>query len=351
MMKKNPFLLLLFAALAMAVMMGCEKDPIEPDPDVDPTLPKVLVAGCNLVSTDVNGAICWEEGVKTTLADGNGNTATCVFADGNDTYYGGRMDGKPTIWKNGVPQALSQSSGSVSDICVSNGKVYAVGSMGGAATLWVDGVAETMESDYQTLYPWTSPSTVVTAVTVANGKVYVVGYAKTSGTPKAAYLWVDGVCQMLSDGGGSAYDVFVDGTTVYVVGEGPQESEVYADLTVPALWTNGVFQDLTPANETPTPGRATCICVDNHIPYVSFYRRKGATWDPIMQGYVYQNGSIQEVACKQAYAVFKKDGDLYVGGIKEQWVGDDLPVLLKNNVEQTLGSGTDPARVNAIYVR
>ena len=70
-----------------------------------------------------------------------------------------------------------------------------------------------------------------------------------------------------------------------------------------------------------------------------------------MQGYVYQNGSIQEVACKQAYAVFKKDGDLYVGGIKEQWVGDDLPVLLKNNVAQTLGSGNNPARVNAIYVR
>ena len=336
--------------MTMAVMVGCEKENDNPQGD-DSNLPKVLLAGADMGISYPTAAVCWEDGAKKTFASATDNTTTSVFCDGNDIYYAGRMDGKPTVWKNGVAQALSQSSGCINDIYVSNGTVYAVGQLNREATLWKNGAAESLVTNYQTLYPYSDHTSEAFAVTIANGKVYVAGCVYVSGTSKAAYLWTNGTYQMLSDGGGRACDVFVDGTTVYVAGEAPKESNIISNLTVPALWTNGALRDLTPANQTPMPGRATCVWVDNHVPYVTFYQDKGSIYQSTIQGYLYENGTTRELSCRRPYAVCKKNGDLYIAGRKEQWVGDDLPVLLKNNEAQTLEGATTPGCVNAIFVR
>ncbi len=349
-MKRNSFFLLLFAVLTMVVMVGCDKENDKPDGN-NSNLPKVLLAGADMDILNPTAAVCWEDGAKKTFASAMDNTTTSVFCDGSDIYYAGRMENKPTIWKNGVAQVLSQTSGCVNDIYVSNGMVYAVGQLNHVATLWRNGTAESLATNYQTLYPYSEPTSEAFAVSIANGKVYVAGCVYVSGTSKAAYLWTNGTYQMLSDGGGCAYDVFVDGTTVYVVGEAPQESSIISNLTVPALWTNGTLRDLTPTNQTPLPGRATCVWVDNHVPYVTFYQEKGSMYQSIIQGYLYENGTTRELSCRRPYAVCKKDGDLYIAGRKEQWVGHDLPVLLKNNEEQTLEGAKTPGCVNAIFVR
>ena len=78
-MKKNHFFALMFAVVTMAVMVGCEKEPLPDEPDVDASLPKVLLAGNDLVGTQATGAVCWEDGNKSSLSTSVDDYATGVF--------------------------------------------------------------------------------------------------------------------------------------------------------------------------------------------------------------------------------------------------------------------------------
>ncbi|MCK9339173.1 MAG: hypothetical protein PHQ33_05815 [Bacteroidales bacterium] len=347
-MKTKLVFVSLFVAMSALVFIGCEKEELPDENEGTGTsqnLPKLLAAG-----SDDLGAVCWEDGTATSLGEGFLASANAVFASGNDTYYGGTVDRKPVIWKKSQKQVLDAGSGSVNDLIVTNGNVYAVGQLNNAATLWINGTAQTLTTDYE-CSPYLTMTSTANAITIVNGKVYIVGGILVGDDRKAIYMWVNGESQRVSDNEGMGYDIAVDGTTVYVVGEAAQPSDVFLNLYVPALWTNGTFIDLTPANQLQSQGCATCVCVDNHIPYVTFYRMKGDIYDNTQQGYLYQNGTSREIACKKAYAVYKKGSDLYVGGTKEQWGGSIIPVIYKNNVAQNLGTVTYPATIKSIFVR
>lgn len=345
-MKKNHFFALMFAVVTMAVMVGCEKEPLPDEPDVDASLPKVLLAGNDLVGTQATGAVCWEDGNKSSLSTSVDDYATGAFGYGNDTYYVGQKDGKPVVWKNGVAQFLSQSPGCANDIFVSSRKVYIVGKINSAATLWVDGTPQSLEDKYYEEHPWVTPSNEAYGITVANGKVYIVGAGRVP------CLWVDGECQLLSDLDGTARDVAVDGSTVYVVGELLTEDCPLEGIHVPVLWTNGTVQDLTPANEAKLPGTATGVCVYNHTPYISFYRGKGDYYVYTRYGYIYQNGTSRQLDCTYANDVAVKDGNVYVAGSKTNSAYDtQYTVLFKNNERQSIGSSSSPADIHGIYLR
>ncbi|MDR2890445.1 MAG: Ig-like domain-containing protein [Alistipes sp.] len=150
----------------------------------------------------------WKNGVEEILSEGNVSAYPYqMFVSGEDVYVAGVVDvdggqnpanqDKATLWKNGVPQTLSNVRSQAYTVYVSGEDVYVGGYVAQddvlAATIWKNGVEETM-------------SDKVSQVTHINGfgdDIYMVGYIMDP-TAKAT-LWKNGVPSTLGDNADAYY--------------------------------------------------------------------------------------------------------------------------------------------------
>jgi hypothetical protein len=179
-----------------------------------------------ITEREQNRALLWKNGVSQQLGGvALGNEANSVFVAGSDVYVAGVDNDKPTLWKNGVPQYLSNAQGSANSVVVSNGDVYVVGCKGDysdrEATLWKNGVSQKLSEDLSE----------ANSIFISDGDVYVAGEER-----RVATLWKNGIIQQLNCAGNnnSAHSVAVSNDDVYVVG--------ICGATTAALWKNGVYQ-------------------------------------------------------------------------------------------------------------
>ena len=217
----------------------------------------VYVSGNDVYVAGIEGgwsAILWKNGVAQTTPTLVANSLCSVFTSKNDVYLAG-----DNLLKNGVVQNLSYSENTVR---ISTNSVYVVGNdvyVAGyetrfnegqyyyCATLWKNGVPQYLTEE-------SIEQVTAKSVFVSGKDVYVAGcdyvdYTNIYGTfsKSVAKLWKNGVAQNLTNGNENGFDamansVYVYGRDVFVAGY--ERSGAHGEF-VAKLWKNGVEQNLT----------------------------------------------------------------------------------------------------------
>jgi hypothetical protein len=224
------------------------------------------------------------------LFDNAQGEANSVFVSGEDVYVAGHFvdaQGVPTVaLKNGVPLPCS-GAGTGNSIYVVDGDVYVAGltrteNSAVTATLWKNGVPQNLSDGSLHAY--------AESVFVSGENVYVAGceYKERYDSNVSPFLWTNGIRTMLPHGySGQANSVFVSNGDIYVVGY---------DLGYHAIiWKNNeIFQRLAPYNDFPDSyypitTRANSIFVSDDV-YVA-----GSEEVPLWGGYprLWKNGELQ----------------------------------------------------------
>lgn len=188
-----------------------------------------------------NKAMIWKNGVPQALTNGNNEAgSSSIFVWNEDVYVAGyESNGDHSVamlWKNGEPIPLSDGAvpTEATSVFISNGDVYVVGNADfNKAILWKNGVPQ-----------YLSGGSAATAVFVSGNDVYVAGYG--TGAPISAMLWKNGVLQMISSSYSYASSVYVTGEDIYVAGsEVTQNGENSYGPTKAIVWKNGAPKPLT----------------------------------------------------------------------------------------------------------
>jgi hypothetical protein len=202
--------------------------------------PSIAIAGGSLYFS--NGPL-WDNGVSGTLPEqGLYGQIREVFASGKDIYaVGSDSEENVVYWKNGDLNVVEKGNRTISYpvadcIYVSGGDVYVGGfDAAGRPAYWKNGVV----TELQPSDPGTLVSQAISIFVLGND-VYVVGNYYSPTTYLQPAYFKNGVQQTLALNGakfGSASDIYVSDSTVYVVGS-------TADGAV--CWKNGVETVLSP---------------------------------------------------------------------------------------------------------
>lgn len=134
-------------------------------------------------------------------------------------YIAGNNGTNPVLWKKGIPDTLSPTTGSASQVTVSGSDVYVAGvfqenQLNGQYGYWKNGV----ENDLSVNGARNGNTTYTTTSIFLNGSdVYVAGYTSTFVSPSSPYLdsavyWKNGV-EINLNSSGRANSIFVQETT------------------------------------------------------------------------------------------------------------------------------------------
>jgi hypothetical protein len=210
----------------------------------------VYAAGTQCDADGVPQATLWINGQPQTLSHSGSGEALTVSVDGDDVYVGGDERGNAIIWKNGeVFQVLHNGVdggrfASVYSIVVHEGDIYAlVNDFIGVlrTTLWKNGVPQILSNR----------NSISSSLFVSEGDTYVVGAELWPvekmyeiGTP---FLWKNGEKQALDHERPFTLPkgVSVLGGNVYIVGYESWRDEDGLSRTRPILWINGEIKDLS----------------------------------------------------------------------------------------------------------
>ena len=268
-------------------------------------------------------ATLWKNGKYHTLANQHySSVANSVYVSGSDVYVVGyeckgdineyaSNKSIATLWKNGVPQYLTDGTkyAEAYSVYVSDNNVYVAGHDGEIATLWKNGVAQNLTDGSQ--------GARAKSVYVSGSDVYIVGfeckghfndyYMSNNGI---AIFWKNGVAQNLTDGShrACANSVYVHGNDVYVVGyvDIGEKYKYYDEkprlYSIAILWKNGVSQYLTDGTND---AEASSIYVSDNNVYVAGYENIDL-WHPVAR--LWKNGEIEKLSSEEgkAYCVFVK---------------------------------------------
>ncbi len=135
---------------------------LNPDPSTDPALYSAIANSISIVGNDLYfagsiatystiGIVSWKNGVATQYHDGTicsiSQTAGAMFTNGQDVYLAGYTKDPKTLkaiatyWKNGVEKKITDgTTNAEADAITANGSdVYISGLLNGNATLWKNG--------------------------------------------------------------------------------------------------------------------------------------------------------------------------------------------------------------------
>jgi len=229
------------------------------------------------------------------ISDGSGNMTACY-------------------WRNG--QRVDLGSGELSDIVVSDGKVYSVGyDFGGASTYWIDKVPFTLEG---------SGDEEAYSIAVYNGDVY------TAGRDNGACYWKNTKKTQLSGGDSSGYGIAIKDNGDIFVGGYYQNNHHFV---IPAAWKNGNRVNLS----RPSGGDGEVYDVQiedgtvyyfgmtmkpnnmlGYVPKASYW--KGGNRTDLTNG----GGSNQSIYGGEGYGGYVDGTDVYVAG-KIDHIGHNDP--------------------------
>lgn len=199
----------------------------------------------------------WKNGkIESILTDGSTDAlAYCICADGDDVYIGGYIQpagnlngGVATIWKNGVPQSLTdgQTVAKVNALYMDNGTLYAAGAekvSGGRwkGVLWANGARV---KDFTG-----EVGTEVTGLYVKDGNYIIEGNMTetSSANDICPYVWTKDGAQKVASGLSMCQGMAlaVDGDNVYVAGNAyDMDMTTYEEFYTAYLWKNGEPQSL-----------------------------------------------------------------------------------------------------------
>ena len=238
------------------------------------------------------------------ISDGSGNTIACY-------------------WHNG--KRIELGSGELSDIVVSDGKVYSVGyDFGGSASYWIDTESYELEGSDPEAY----------SIAVHNGDVY------TAGRDNGACYWKNTQKNKLSGGDSSGYGIAVkDNGNVFVGGYYVNNHH----LIIPAFWKNGNRTNLS--RPSGGDGEVQDVKVYNgsmyyfgmsmapnnmlgYLPKASYWKGNGNRTD-LPNGGGWQKG----IYGGESYGGFVDSTGIYVAG-KIDWIGE-----VDDNGEDVPGTG------------
>ena len=335
-MNKRVLSYVVMAALVVAaVFTSCERydDIINCGGSKVDVCVSVYVAGYVKGEFGKSVATLWKNGVPQSLTDGKYNAgANSVCVSGNDVYVVGYERNATVsvakLWKNGIAQNLTDGTHAANahSVCVSGSDVYVVGYDNNrtVAKLWKNGVETNLTDGTKEAEAY--------SVCVSGNDVYVVGYEDY----KVARLWKNGVIQNL-DGMTFVYSVCVSGNDVYVAGMsgGDACGSNGCGLFYPALWKNGVVKNLSSAGSNWT---------NFYFVYLS-----GMNVYVAGSNKLWKNGTEQNLSgISQANSIFVSDNDVYVVGLENNYPNYTAK-LWRNNILQNLTDNTESS-ANSVFV-
>jgi len=316
-MKKRHYwmIALIFCSVAL---ISCTREGDNPD-NPTPAQTHVYVAGStsSMSNTGAGPAVCWEDGVFSVLDADAFYAARAVCVKGNDVYYGGGdADQHPVIWKNGVPQVLSNEEGCVYALATANNKIYAAGYVDHYPVYWVDGQMFRLSNEGNI-------GGTATAICIVGNDMYITS---TDWNDRGAYLWKNGTIQRLSDKASAACDVCVYNNNVYVVGS---ESYTSGGYQKSVMWVNGNIRDIQVTTNNGFQSKATAVAILNGSPYVVLDGWVGDAYNGRYQGFAWYNEQVTSLSnCNRPKDVFIHNNDVYIAGLDDHT--STTPVLLKN---------------------
>ena len=186
--------------------------------------------------------------------------------------------------------------------------------------------------------------TTTTCTVMVNPNVYVAGTIINDNNVSVAALWKNGVLQELSDGTttADARSVFVSGSDVYVTGFVNDAN----NIAIATLWKNGVAQEFSNGIVDAFP---QSIYVDGQDVYVvgsmDYSPRLAVLWKNGVMTELYEGNNES-----WARSVSVVEGDVYVGG----YIYDDnnLPVatLWKNGSKQELSDLNGSSSIVSVFI-
>ena len=283
--------------------------------------PNVYVAGHEKNDQGFYVATLWKNGVPQALSDGTTNTqAYAVYVSGTDVYVVGYITnlGKKAavLWKNGVVDTIGGEDSEAKSVFVKDTDVYVVGyqKINGVnkPILWKNG-------DPAINLSVSNTANYANSVYVSDtDDVYITGYVIFQNNTSAV-LWKNGqLDSYLYDGGADyfAQSVYVSGNDVYVAGRSDSK---------PALWKNDEQPQVLGEN-----GYAYSVVVNGNDVYVAELEDSKAT--------LWKNGVAQELNTNtgSARSVYVNGDDVYVAGFHNDDNAIAIPTLWKNGVAQEL---------------
>lgn len=192
----------------------------------------------------------WKNGVPQAIGEmGNFNHATSVVVDNGDVYATVSDNERDfaILWKNGISQILGP--GDANCVCVFEGDVYV-----GGSSLWINGERQ-------------NHSRVIKSITSDGSNIYMAGYIGDYSSGQA-YLSINEDIMVYGDGHANAIFISNNGD-VYVAGESNKEA-IY--------WKNGIPQYLESMGKSEAN---TIVISDSGKVYVSGYAFDQLTLRPI----------------------------------------------------------------------
>jgi sulfur transfer complex TusBCD TusB component (DsrH family) len=345
--------LIMLAALALAGTCGKEEMAIETEE----------ITNVYVVGFESNAPVLWKNGVATLLAppikamSDATVFANSLFVSGDDVYAAGyEFDAEvPKVWKNGTLANLAGAArGNANSVFVSGDDVYVVGDEVDArdistATLWKNGVPTALSDGAR--------HASATSLFVSGGDVYVAGVAQLEANGNMiATVWKNGVPTGLTDGANrsAARSIFVSGDDVYVAGAAQLEAN---GNMIAVVWKNGVLAALSDGT-TVTEALSIFVSGDDvhvagieHVPHPDENKSPAYAFSRVNNGKVWKNGvETPGMNGAEVHSVYVSGGDVYVAGSRKNPDGRGVATLWKNGVATGLDDAKNGSFATAVFV-
>lgn len=310
--------LLLACLIFLWLSVSCKKNDI---PAPIHNSPDIYIAGVSYSHDHQHSiATLWKNGVPTLLGDSTMNSgAISVIVKGTDVYVAGYTTSGyfaiPTYWKNGVVKTFGYNA-SVSGMYVQNNDVYLSGSTVsphgfGYASYWKNGNLTNITDG--------ASESEAYGITINGSDIYVCGFTPDANDFEQAAYWKNGIVTILAPTsyanngyGGSllskASTIFTAGTDIYAAGfvepqKGPREA---------CVWKNGIQTNLSDPTVT---SEANAIFVQGNDVFITGYSTS------IPKGYsvatYWKNGvqtKIDDGYSSTAWGIAVNGSDVYIAG-------------------------------------